>query len=135
MARKKFKERTVAGKVRCVIFRTLLALFSLLFVALIVGGIWFYFAYGEHFLELRDAAKITVAGVNADKFKSTESSICYFADGTVMQEPKNEKNSYYIEYDRIPGDAVNAMLATEDRKFFSHGGYECGGIRLQKFLC
>lgn len=128
MARKKFKERTVAGKVRCVIFRTLLALFSLLFVALIVGGIWFYFAYGEHFLELRDAAKITVAGVNADKFKSTESSICYFADGTVMQELKNEKNSYYIEYDRIPGDAVNAMLATEDRKFFSHSGYDIYAI-------
>ncbi|MBO4762010.1 MAG: transglycosylase domain-containing protein [Lachnospiraceae bacterium] len=128
MARKKFKERTVAGKVRCVIFRTLLALFGLFFLVLLVGGVWFYFAYGEHFLELRDAAKITVAGVSADKFKSTESSICYFADGTVMQELRNEKNSYYIEYDRIPKDAVNAMLATEDRKFFSHGGYDIYAI-------
>ena len=118
----------MAGKVRCVIFRTLLALFGLVFLALLVGGIWFYFAYGDHFLELRSEAKVVVAGVKADKFKSTESSICYFADGTVMQELKNEKNTYYIEYDRIPKDAVNAMLATEDRKFFSHSGYDIYAI-------
>lgn len=128
MARRKFKDRTVGGKVRFVITRTILALLGLAFLAFLAVGIWFYFAYGEHFLELRDMAKVTVAGVTADKFKSTESSICYFADGTVMQELRNEKNSYYIEYDRIPKDAVNAMLATEDRKFFSHSGYDIYAI-------
>ncbi|MCR5431160.1 MAG: transglycosylase domain-containing protein [Lachnospiraceae bacterium] len=128
MARRKFKDRTVAGKVRCVIFRILLALFGLAVIALLVVGIWFYNAYGEHFLELRDMAKVTVSGVTAEKFRSTESSICYFADGTVMQELKNEKNSYYIEYDRIPQDVVNSMLATEDRKFFSHSGYDIYAI-------
>ncbi len=128
MARRKFKDRTVGGKVRFVITRTILALLGLAFLVFLAAGIWFYFAYGEHFLELRDMAKVAVAGVTADKFRSTESSICYFADGTVMQELRNEKNSYYIEYDRIPKDAVNAMLATEDRKFFSHSGYDIYAI-------
>lgn len=128
MARKKFSEKTTAGKIRSIIGKVLLFAMLACLLVLIVGGIWFYNKYGARFFELRDEAKLVVAGSTRDTFKSTETSICYFADGSVMQELKNEKNSYYIPYSSIPANAVNAMLATEDRKFFSHSGYDISAI-------
>lgn len=128
MARKKFSEKTTAGKIRSIIGKVLLFTMLACLLVLIVGGIWFYNKYGARFFELRDEAKLVVAGSTRDTFKSTETSICYFADGSVMQELKNEKNSYYIPYSSIPANAVNAMLATEDRKFFSHSGYDISAI-------
>ncbi|MGE7999524.1 PBP1A family penicillin-binding protein [Lysinibacillus sp. NPDC093190] len=46
------------------------------------------------------------------------------------------KNRKYVKYEDIPKDMVNAILATEDARFFEHGGmdfYRLGGAILANF--
>ena len=58
MARKKFSEKTTAGKIRSIIGKVLLFTMLACLLVLIVGGIWFYNKYGARFFELRDEAKL-----------------------------------------------------------------------------
>ena len=111
------------------IFRKiLLLLFLLLLVALLAAGIWFYNEYGRELLELKDEAGLIAARSTRDDFVSSETSICYYSDGSVMQTLSGTKNVYYLPYESIPQAAVNAVLAVEDRKFFSHKGYDVYAI-------
>ena len=108
--------------------RILLCLLLLFTLAILVAGIWFYNRYGKHLLELKATAERIVAGVSRDDFRSSQTSICYYSDGSVMQVMRGEKDVYYLAYSDIPQYAVKAMLATEDRKFYSHKGYDIYAI-------
>lgn len=65
---------------------------------------------------------------NAPKFSEenlyqTESSIIYKQDGTIIGKVGSEKREK-INYDEIPEVLVNAILATEDSRFFQHNGFD-----------
>ena len=111
-----------------VIKKVLLGLVCLLLVAVLAGGIWFYFRFGREILQLKDEAAMIAASSKRDDFKGTQTSICYYSDGSVMQILKGEKDVYYLEYPEIPAFAIGAMLATEDRKFYDHRGYDIYAI-------
>ena len=53
----------------------------------------------------------------------SQTSLVYAADGTLISKLKGEKDVYYLSYNTIPKTALQAMLATEDRKFFEHDAY------------
>lgn len=111
------------------IIRRIFLVFALLiFIALLVAGIWFYDNYGREILEFRREAQSIAARSTRSDFASAQTSICYYSDGSVMQILAGEKNVYYLPYRAIPGEAVNAVLAVEDRKFFSHKGYDIYAI-------
>ncbi|MDQ3545552.1 MAG: transglycosylase domain-containing protein, partial [Verrucomicrobiota bacterium] len=38
------------------------------------------------------------------------------------------ENRETVPYDQLPGDLVNAIIATEDNKFYQHHGYDLLGI-------
>ncbi|MBP5159160.1 MAG: transglycosylase domain-containing protein, partial [Lachnospiraceae bacterium] len=104
--------------------RIILNIFLVLLCILLAGLIWFYFAYGRTILGYRaDALAIAAASKESD-FKASQNTICFFADGSVMSQMKGDKDQYYISFDEIPKAAVDAMIVTEDRKFYSHGGYD-----------
>ena len=119
--RKKKKKGSIIGKV-------LLWLFLLIFAAGVGVGVWFYITYGREFLECRDRALIIAARSSRNDFANDQTSICYYSDGTVMQILAGSKNVYYLPFESIPKNAVNAMLAVEDRKFYSHKGYDVYAI-------
>src|SRR5271157_5729284 len=48
-------------------------------------------------------------------------------DGRPLAEFYKERR-YYISPDRIPDRVKNAFIAIEDRKFYSHGGFDIRGI-------
>ena len=108
--------------------RILLVLLLAILLALVVGGIWFYAKYGKKILELKSTAKRIAATASRDDFKSSQTSICYYADGSVMQVMRGERDVYYLDYAAIPDYAVKAVLATEDRKFYTHKGYDIYAI-------
>lgn len=122
---KKSKNRSIVGRV---IGRILLWLLVLIIVAGIVAGIWFYNRYGRDLLQLKTEAELIAWRSSKDDFSSAQTSICYYADGSVMQILKGEKNVYYLPYSAIPTNAVSAVLAVEDRKFFRHKGYDVYAI-------
>ncbi len=108
--------------------RVFLNIFLVLLCILFAGLIWFYFAYGRTILGYRaDALAIAAASKESD-FKASQNTICFFADGTVMSQMKGDKDQYYISFEEIPKAAVDAMIVTEDRKFYSHGGYDVYAI-------
>ena len=111
-----------------IIKRILLILLLLILIAGLIVAYWFYDKYGKHILELKAKAESIVAGASRDDFKSSETSICYYSDGSVMQVMRGEKDVFYLEYNAIPDYAVKAMLATEDRKFYTHKGYDIYAI-------
>jgi len=103
-------------------------LLLVILLALAVTGIWFYSKYGKDLVALKDRAHMMVLQSDESMFRATETSVCYYQDGTVMSVLKGEKDVYYLPYEAIPKSVVNAFLATEDRKFFEHPGYDIYAI-------
>lgn len=107
------------------VIRRFFAILLLIFLlAIIVAGTWFYFTYGKHILELQRNAKKIASGTRTEDFKEAQTSLVYASDGSLISVLKAEKDVYYLEYTQIPKAVVSAMLATEDRKFYTHGGYD-----------
>ena len=123
--RKEKKNKSRVGKI---VKRSLLCLLFLFFLALLVGFIVIYAKYGKKIKALKAEANTIVSKSKKEDFRAAETSICYFSDGSVMSVLKGEKDVYYLEYDAIPKYCIDAMLATEDRKFYEHSGYDIYAI-------
>ncbi len=95
---------------------------TLLVVA--IGIFYFYIAYGKTILDLQTEAKQKVSASTEDTFRASQTSIVYDAKGKVLTTVKAEKDVYYLEYREIPQFVVDAMLVTEDKKFFEHNGVD-----------
>ena len=52
----------------------------------------------------------------------------YFADGPVMSKYFEKENRKYIEYKEIPQSVVDALIATEDVRFYEHSGVDTRGL-------
>ena len=82
----------------------------------------FYFKYGDELLEWRNEAVKIVKDSSADTFRSSETSIIYASNKSMMAKLKGDKDSYYLEADSIPQSVKDAFIVTEDRDFFKHEG-------------
>ena len=103
---------------------TLKLLFLMILILITVLGAFFYFKYGDRIMELKTEAEQTVRKSTSDTFKSSLTSLVYASDGSLLSKLKSEKEVYYLDYSNIPQYALDAMLVTEDKKFFSHNGVE-----------
>lgn len=119
--RKQKREGSILKKV-------LLWFLLLIFLAALAGGIFFYIKYGRDILSLKARADVIAAGSDRSDFASAETSMIYYSDGTLMTSLNGVKNVYYLPYSAIPQNAVRAVMAVEDRKFFSHKGYDVYAI-------
>ena len=115
------KKGSIVGKV-------LLWFLLLVFLAGLGVGGWLYYKYGRDLLACRDKALIIAARSSRSDFANDQTSICYYSDGSVMQILAGSKNVYYLPFSSIPDNAVKAVLAVEDRKFFQHKGYDVYAI-------
>lgn len=104
-------------------------------LAVLVGGIWFYQEYGKPILDLKAKAEhIAEQSTEAD-FKSELTSVVYAAGGEKITTLRSEKASYYLTYEELPRWAVDVMLVTEDKKFYSHEGVDfVANIRAMYYL-
>ena len=65
---------------------------------------------------------------NIEKILSMESPV-YYSDGqNKIGVFFQEAHRQYIQYDEIPKDFVNAIIAAEDNKFFEHMGVDIPGV-------
>lgn len=58
-----------------------------------------------------------------DKLYSTQSTIIYDKDGIIRAKLGAEKREI-ITYDELPEVLINAIVATEDSRFFQHNGFD-----------
>lgn len=103
---------------------TLQVLFLLLMIAVLIGVLLLYSRYGKNIMALQEEANAIVAASTEESFRQSETTLVYYDDGSLMTKLKGEKDTYYLDYEEIPQNAVNAMIAIEDKKFFQHNGID-----------
>ncbi|VEF46425.1 penicillin-binding protein, 1A family [Bacillus freudenreichii] len=53
-----------------------------------------------------------------------QSTLYYASDGSVIGESNSGEKRYWISLDEVPADVTNAIIAIEDRTFYSHHGFD-----------
>lgn len=90
----------------------LLVCFSIGIIGLIAAGIFAYVV-----------VKTATPKYDPKKLTNQESSIIYDRDGKVFAELASEKREI-VSYEELPEVLVNAIIATEDSRFFQHNGFD-----------
>ncbi|MBE5902576.1 MAG: PBP1A family penicillin-binding protein [Lachnospiraceae bacterium] len=98
-----------------------------LFLMLVVLGLVGYYYLGGYAKEveaLRQDALQKVADSSEDTFRATQTTEVYDVNGKLISTVKGEKDVYYLPFNDIPPDAVNAIVSIEDKKFYRHIGID-----------
>lgn len=91
--------------------KVLMVLLILGIIALVAFGIFMFFI-------IKEAPEFS-----PDKLYHQEASILYSSDGSVIKKLGSE-NREKISYDQLPEVLVDAIVATEDSRFFQHNGFD-----------
>lgn len=104
----------------------LFAKIQLVLLLLVLGACAFCFfgGYAAEVQALKTEAGHLVRKSSAATFRVNQTSVVYAADGTVISTLKGGGESYYLERDIIPYDAVSAIISIEDKKFYRHDGVD-----------
>ncbi len=99
-------------------------------VLLIAAGLllWIYINYGELISQAKTKAQQLAVQSSEESFREEQTSLIYAANGELITSMKGIKEVYYLEYEYIPQYVIDAMLITEDRKFYDHEGYDIYAI-------
>ena len=87
-------------------------------------GIHAYCTYGDTIQALRQEAVRIAEASRAEDFQTGQTSVLYDASGERIASLRSGRDSYYLTYEELPREALDAMLVTEDRKFYAHGGVD-----------
>ena len=68
-----------------------------------------------------------------DKLYSQESTIIYYKDGVTELSKIGSENRTLVTYDDLPQVLVDAIVATEDSRFFQHKGLDVGRFMVASF--
>lgn len=72
---------------------------------------------------------IPIADISPDDFSWNEDSIMYYQDKNTgqyveMTKLNNVTSSVWVDFDEIPDDLINATVAIEDKRFWTHPGVD-----------
>lgn len=102
--------------------------FLMILLTVITLTIFLYMKYGQRIINSRKEAVALVESSSLETFRSTETSLVYDDSGKQIARLKGDKDMYYVTLDRIPKSAIDAMIVTEDKKFYSHKGIDLKAI-------
>jgi penicillin-binding protein 1A len=90
--------------------------FLLLFLAIFLAGLLFLLVYSGAFGKLPDKAALS-------SIRNEEASLVFSSDNVLIGKffAQNRTN---ISFNDIPDHLKNALIATEDKRYFSHKGYD-----------
>ena len=95
-----------------------------LLICILGVGIYLYHNYGETVRVLKEQAESIAKHSKKEDFRASLTSIVYDSNGEKISTLRSGKNSYYLTYEQIPKYAVDVMIVTEDKKFYSHSGVD-----------
>lgn len=104
--------------------------FQMVLIVLVIAAVAYYYAggYAAKIKEMKTEAVNLVAGATRETFRQDQTSIAYDCNGETLSVLKGEKDAYYVEYDDIPIYIKQAIVSTEDKRFFKHKGLDYKGI-------
>ena len=99
-------------------------------MVVILGFVGYYYlgGYAKTIKGLKSDAINLVERATLDTFKANQTSLVYDAKGQLISTVKAEKDVYYLTFDKIPTDFVDAIISIEDKKFYSHRGIDFKAI-------
>ena len=107
----------------------LIKLQIILLLILITGVTYYYVSgYASQVSTLKTEANLLVRKSNVNTFRQIETSEAYDKNGNTISVLKGEKDVYYISYDEIPKDAIDAIISIEDKNYFDHDGVDYKAI-------
>lgn len=91
-----------------------------------IGIVWYKASplYDEYMAKAEEATKDT----DANTFRYNETSVIYDKTGKVLASLSQDRDTVYLSYEDLPMNAVNAMIAIEDRTFWTNPGIDYKGI-------
>lgn len=97
---------------------------------LVVAAVAYYYAggYAAKVSAMKTEAVSLVSHSSKDTFRKNQTSIAYDVNGNTLSVLKGEKDVYYIEYEDIPVYIKQAVISTEDKRFYKHKGIDYRGI-------
>lgn len=103
---------------------------QIVLLMLLIAGVTYYYVsgYAKQVSELKTEAMLLVRKSSTGTFRQIETSEVYDANGKTISVLKGEKDVYYISYDQIPQECVQALVSVEDKKFFKHNGVDYKAI-------
>ncbi len=103
---------------------------QIVIICIVLAGLAYYYlgGYGKQVASMHQEAVEFVKNSNEDTFKSSLTSEVYDDNGNCIARLSGEKNSYYVKIEDIPIEVKSAMISTEDKKFYSHGGIDYKAI-------
>ena len=102
-------------------------LFLMGFVLVVLG--WYYFGgYAKKVSDLRNQAIELVESSTKETFRKAQTSVAYDVNGNVIATLKGEKDVYYLPIEEIPEYVKQAVISIEDKKFYSHHGFDLAAI-------
>tara|TARA_B110000444_G_scaffold78899_1_gene74557 strand:- start:3562 stop:5865 length:2304 start_codon:yes stop_codon:yes gene_type:complete len=90
---------------------------GIIFSGIILLGLLFYGAGMGHFGEMPDTQ-------NLENPKTNLATQIFSSDGVVLGKYYFEDNRTPIQFSELPDNIVNALIATEDERFYSHSGID-----------
>ena len=114
--KEKNPKKSAKKKKRKKIFKWILISLIILFVLIMIAASIFV---GLFFKQIADEAP----EFDPHKLDFQESSVFYFANGDVITKVGAEKREK-ITYDQLPEVLINAIVATEDSRYFVHNGFD-----------
>lgn len=104
--------------------------FQMVLILLVLAAVAYYYAggYAAKVASMKREAVHLVSKSDDDTFRSSQTSIVYDANGATISVLKGEKDVYYLELADIPIYAQQAIISTEDKKFYSHHGVDFKAI-------
>ena len=104
--------------------------FQIVLILLVIAAVAYYYAggYAAKISHMRSEAVSLVARSSEETFRQSQTSIAYDANGEVLSVLKGEKDVYYISYEDIPIYIKQAIVSTEDKRFYKHQGIDYRGV-------
>lgn len=84
----------------------------------------FYMRYGRVILKMQKEAKNYVWSSTEDTFRQYQTSIFFDRKGEVISTLSGERELYYVKYEDIPTNVIDAIVTIEDKRYFQHEGVD-----------
>jgi len=103
---------------------------QIFFMMLVLAGVAYYFfgGFGKEVQALHDEAIKLVEESDESVFRQNQTSVVYDVNGELISTVKGVKDVYYLHYEDIPADFIDAIISIEDKKFYRHIGIDFKAI-------
>ena len=97
---------------------------------LVLGAVGYYYlgGYAKKVNALRKEAIEYVNASTEETFRATQTTEVYDVNNELISTVIGEKDVYYLPFEDIPADAIDAIISIEDKKFYRHIGIDFQAI-------